>query len=92
MRITDAGFTEANVTLRVEGFSGRTRPKTWLLEAYDAQHEVPDREAVNPHSNPDAISPKVNSSRLGFRTELSADRVHVPAFSYVVLEYRASEG
>ena len=89
VRITNAGFTEANVTLRVEGFSGRTRPKTWLLEAHDGQHEFPDREAVNPHSNPDAISPKVNSSRLGFQTELGTDRVHVPAFSYVVLEYAA---
>eukprot|EP01047_Picozoa_sp_COSAG01_P038337 COSAG01_NODE_3106_length_6575_cov_25.785207_4_plen_287_part_00 len=93
VRITNQGDQAANVTLTVPGFSGSTRagPTTWLLRPLVTEGSSwwPDKGSGNTPFQPTRISPRKNSPELAALAlaDVGADVLHLPAFSYLVVQY-----
>lgn len=91
VRLTNMGMSAATVELVVPGFSGgASKPVTWTLQSVGYDGKV-DTDGANPPADPTKISPQKGGADIGIGQGVAnkgGDRVPVPAFSYIVVEYK----
>ena len=90
VRITNVGDAGAAITLDVPSFSGVVTPTTWLLQApvTTGSNWYPSKGADNPFYDPTRISPKRDADGVLLDTHTgTVDKLALPPFSYLVVEY-----
>jgi hypothetical protein len=91
VRLTNMGMSATTVELVVPGFSGGAKPVTWTLQSVGSDGKV-DKDGANPPADPTKISPQKGGADdvlIGQGVAHGGDTVLVPAFSYVVVEYKS---